>query len=153
MLAKGLALMIAALWLTGCSGGASAEDQAAAQNALTTWKSKQPTSYSFILTPTGEHPGSEALISVENDVVIDVAQPSGAADDYAKYTMTAVLEETVAASREYDRFRAGYDPELGFLMWYDVPPEHGAGDGVPGYGLSVRCLAPSMGVESCAEFL
>jgi hypothetical protein len=142
-----------AIALGGCSGGASAEDQAAAQNALTTWKSKQPTKYSFILTPTGEHPGSEALISVENDVVIDVAQPSGAADDYAKYTMTGVLEETVAASQEYDRFRAGYDPELGFLMWYDVPPDHGAGDGVPGYGLSVRCLAPSMGVESCAEFL
>ena len=153
MLQKVLGVTLLAVALGGCSQGASEETQAAAHNALTTWKTKQPAQYSFILTPTGNHPGSEALISVENDVVVDVAQPSGAQDDYSKYTMTGVLEETVAASQEYDRFIAGYDPELGFLMWYDVPPDHGAGDGVPGYGLSVRCLAPSAGVESCAEFL
>lgn len=144
--------VLAVAALAGCTSPPTEEEQAA-QAALTLWVERHPSDYTFVVVPENVHDDVSARIHVENERVVSVDTTSPGTNPYGRFTMTAAIQEALATAGDEKRFQGGYDPLLGYLVWYDVPsPDRSAEGGRPSYGVDVTCFEESSAADACARY-
>lgn len=142
-------LLLTFLFVSAATACAPLETQKA-EEALTTWRNKRPTQYTYVLEPTGwNNPAPALRIAVRNEDVLAAVERDGHEATADRLSMTGLLEDALAASDE-DSFSASYDPELGYVksFFYAPGPDEEAG----GYGFEVPCFEPSLDDAACAEY-
>jgi len=65
--------------------------------------------------------------------------------------MTRALEEAVQVSQTEALFKGAYDPELGFLLWYDVPGDDPSRE-KPSHGLDITCFEANIADGACSAY-
>jgi hypothetical protein len=137
--------------VAGCSAGAPAEEQMAAQAALERWNEMRPAEYTFVVRPEGVHDSVAARIRVKDDVVLDSVSASGHAAGYEHYTMTDALLEAIDEAAHEELFQGAYDPVYGYLVWYDIPSANHSQE-APSRGIDVTCFESSIADGACSTY-
>jgi hypothetical protein len=147
MAGKILATLTVAAALSGCAGGAPEHEQAAAHAALQRWNDKKPSEYTFVIVPERVHSDIIARIRVKDGVVIEQKSRNGAPAGYDGYTMDVALDEAINMAAAERLYVGSYDPDLGYLQWYDVAEDRNY-EG-PHTGVDITCFDRSISEDAC----
>lgn len=137
--------------LAGCAGGAPEREQVAAHAALQRWHDKKPTEYTFVIVPEGVHSNVIARIRVKDDAVIEQKTPQGEPAGYEAFTMEVALDEAINTAATEQLYVGSYDPDLGYLQWYDVPSEDRSHE-APHTGVDITCFERSISESACGVY-
>jgi len=149
VLASGRSAIVAgllALGATGCGDGDAAE----AEINLTIWRSKGPSSYTYVVSHSCFCSGVEPVrIVVENEVAIRATgMDTGAPLEDRRRTMTELLGEVLELIGEKpDDFSAEYHPELGYLLEAQIDRIENAADDE--LEIEVSCFEQDTGDAAC----
>lgn len=147
---KVLAALTVAGALTGCAGGAPEHEQEAAHDALQRWNDKKPSEYTFVIVPERVHSDIVARIRVKDGVVVEQKTANGEHAGYDRFTMEVALEEAIDMAATEPLYVGSYDPDLGYLQWYDVAEDRNY-EG-PHTGVDITCFERSISESACSVY-
>jgi hypothetical protein len=133
--------------LAGCAGGAPEPEQEAAHAALQRWNDKKPSDYTFVIVPERVHSDIIARIRVKDGSVIEQKTRQGDPAGYDGFTMDVALQEAIDTAAVEQLYVGSYDPDLGYLQWYDVAEDRSY-EG-PHSGVDITCFEPSIAESAC----